>query len=287
ELEEEPELLEEPALEEELEPNEVLEDFGADDFTDTSDTLLDPEDLLDEYNDDALQSVDELLNELQQPEDSEYVESPDWTLDDLDDEIEEVEVDLGDDPLAEDTDSDLSLEDEILETESITPSEELEDYPELEIAEDQGAETQESTSNEGENVVSQTEKDLADSISKGADLSNFDEELDDEPHATADFDEAPIIDDNELLAVGDAEEFATKEEHNELGDDGEFAKDVSDFSDNDIDVLADEELDSELSPSQTEQELSQALSSSIDLNSLEDDFDDEPLIDCEFEHADS
>ncbi|TMS79559.1 hypothetical protein CWB65_19575, partial [Pseudoalteromonas sp. S554] len=54
-----------------------------------------------------------------------------------------------------------------------------------------------------------------------------------------------------------------------------------------IDVLADEELDSELSPSQTEQELSQALSSSIDLNSLEDDFDDEPLIDSEFEQSDS
>ena len=61
-----------------------------------------------------------------------------------------------------------------------------------------------------------TEKDLADSISKGADLGNFDEELDDEPHATADFDEAPIIDDNELLAVGDAEEFATKEDPSKI-----------------------------------------------------------------------
>ena len=56
-------------------------------------------------------------------------------MDDLDDDLDEEEIDLGDDPLAGDIQSnDLSSEDdELYEPEIITPSEELEEYPELEL----------------------------------------------------------------------------------------------------------------------------------------------------------
>ncbi|MDR9824043.1 hypothetical protein RCJ22_00300, partial [Vibrio sp. FNV 38] len=104
--------------------------------TDTSQSLLDPEDALEEYTDDTLKSVDELLNELHQATDDDYVETPDWPLDELDDDLEEIEVDLGDDPLASD-EADLTQDDESQEDELVTPSEELDEYPELELDDSQ------------------------------------------------------------------------------------------------------------------------------------------------------
>ena len=77
---------------------------------------------------------DDLLSELEQTGDEdEHV--PDWSMDDLNDELDEEEIDLGDDPLAGDIQSnDLSTDDdELYEPEIVTPSEELEEYPELEL----------------------------------------------------------------------------------------------------------------------------------------------------------
>ncbi|TMP65358.1 hypothetical protein CWB76_19155, partial [Pseudoalteromonas sp. S1609] len=84
ELEAEPELKSEPEL-----------DVGSEgDFTDTSSNLPDPEDALGEYNDENLDSVDDLLSELEQTSDD-YVEAPDWSVDGLDEQPEpEAELEL-------------------------------------------------------------------------------------------------------------------------------------------------------------------------------------------------
>ena len=146
---------------------------------------MDEEDLLDEYDDPALKSVDELLNELQQEDD--YVADPQWSsTDDLNDDIEEVEIDLGDDPLDEEgisSDIDLAAEDESPETEDITPSQELEEYPELELDYDD----MDSPQNEAELPLSQTEQDLANAMAGGQEIDNLEHDFDDEQLIEDDF----------------------------------------------------------------------------------------------------
>ncbi|TMS61668.1 hypothetical protein, partial [Pseudoalteromonas sp. S3173] len=94
ELEAVPEVAAEPELQAELEPEPEFDVGSEGDFTDTSSTLLDQEDALDEFNDENLESIDDLLSELEQPTDD-YVETPDWSVDGVDDELKaesELEV---------------------------------------------------------------------------------------------------------------------------------------------------------------------------------------------------
>ncbi|MBB1449424.1 hypothetical protein H5156_20325, partial [Pseudoalteromonas sp. SG41-6] len=317
EPEEEAALVEEPeektALVEEPEPVEEQ-----DDFSDTSETLLNPEDALEEYNDSELKSVDELLNELQQVEDESYVETPEWSTEDLDDEIEEVEVDLGDDPLADEAEPEPSLEDEILDTsnseELVESSEqELDDTPLLEADNQLPSHSDELESDNLEDDVkdispSQTEQDLASALSAGNDLDNLDDDFDDELLIDNDFAEL----DNELegaeeiqpLDLNDSQETALDEQtsataeplqEDDLDDDlliDELAEQGSELENElDDDELANtpptalneeiadlpENVDTDtkdVSVSQTEQDLANALAAESSLDSLEDDFDD-------------
>ncbi|MGO2374533.1 MAG: FimV/HubP family polar landmark protein, partial [Pseudoalteromonas prydzensis] len=160
------------SLVDELEAGSELADTDDDLFAQTSeessDELLDEDDLLEEYDDPSLKSVDDLLNELQQEDD--YVEPPQWSeVDELDDQIEEVEIDLGDDPLADEFD--LALEDEPLSADAVTPSVELDDYPELD---------DEANADSPELQLSQAEQDLADAMATGQDLDSLEQDFDDE-----------------------------------------------------------------------------------------------------------
>ncbi|HEA18144.1 MAG TPA: hypothetical protein ENH88_17205, partial [Pseudoalteromonas prydzensis] len=173
------------SLVDELEAGSELADTDDDLFAQTSeessDELLDEDDLLEEYDDPSLKSVDDLLNELQQEDD--YVEPPQWSeVDELDDQIEEVEIDLGDDPLADEFD--LALEDEPLSADPVTPSLELDDYPELELndveSEDNEPLDDESNADIPELQLSQAEQDLANAMAAGQDLDSLEQDFDDE-----------------------------------------------------------------------------------------------------------
>ncbi|MBB1430145.1 FimV/HubP family polar landmark protein [Pseudoalteromonas sp. SG43-4] len=305
ELEEEPELAEEPELKEEPE----LIDVTVDDFSDTSESLLDPEDALEEYTDDTLKSVDELLNELQQATDDDYIETPDWSLDELDDDLEEIEVDLGDDPLAGDDGSDLTKIEEQLDSDLITPSEELDEYPELELDDDHSLlenepsfEPQEPKENapSEENAValSQTEKDLANALSENANLDSLEDDFDDELLIDNDFSESEAkvedesFDDDLLQEINDGidsvEPVSIEEDTKPLNLD-----EVQETLESELpftpEELQGDDLDGEaqgVSSSQAEQDLSNALSENNDLDSLEDDFDDEILIEDDFSDLD-
>ncbi|MBB1424626.1 hypothetical protein H5200_22370, partial [Pseudoalteromonas sp. SG43-7] len=182
-----PELLDE--LGSELEG--LDDDLFAQTSEESSDDLLDEDDLLEEYNDPSLKSVDDLLNELQQEDD--YVEPPQWSdVDELNDDIEEVEIDLGDDPLADEElgdEFDLALEDEPLSNDTVTPSLELDDYPDLELDDeeiDSDAELADETELETSGAdtpelkLSQAEQDLANAMAGGHDLDSLEQDFDDE-----------------------------------------------------------------------------------------------------------
>jgi len=246
---------------------------------------MDEEDLLDEYDDPALKSVDELLNELQQEDD--YVADPQWSaIDDLNDDIEEVEIDLGDDPLDEEeisSDIDLAAEDESPEAEDVTPSQELEEYPELEL----DYEDMDSSHDEAELPLSQTEQDLANAMAGGQEIDNLEHDFDDEQLIEDDFISNEALED-EL----DVSESSSKLEQT-IAPEGNEAVDIVLNDESEIDALIDDPIegnepetsaqdevvdDTELQLSQAEQDLAEAMSANENSDTLEQDFDDEPLI---------
>ncbi|TMO70986.1 hypothetical protein CWC17_17735 [Pseudoalteromonas sp. S3785] len=172
------------------------------DFIDSSETLLDPEDAQDEYTDDTLKSVDELLSELEQATDEDYVENPDWALDDLDDDIEEVEVDLGDDPLdSKETPAnpllDTQPENEVVNdtlSDDIDFSDEKRDA--LDVTEQQQYLPDELLGDELDGEAtgmqpSQAEQDLANALS-GNELDSLEDDFDDELLIDNDFSELEL-----------------------------------------------------------------------------------------------
>ncbi|CAI87132.1 FimV/HubP family polar landmark protein [Pseudoalteromonas translucida] len=237
---------------------EEQDDFGdsiIEDYSDTSQTLLDPEDALEEYNDDNLKSVDELLNELQQAsDDEEYVEPPQWSVDDFND---VTEAELGDDPLGIEND-----ESELLADESVpdvaAPSEELDvdEYPELDLNDDAiltADEQQAFTPQElqGDNLdgdakgmaSSQAEQDLANSLLAGGNLDSLNDDFDDELLIENDFSELDSEQQNEdeLLAITSPPEVDTSNSSEQQLND-----DVSDDLLNEVDDIQIEQLNEEL-----------------------------------------
>ncbi|RZG07577.1 hypothetical protein EXT40_13535, partial [Pseudoalteromonas sp. CO133X] len=209
------------------------------DFSENSDDLLDDDDSLDEYDDPSLKSVDELLSEI--GEEEEYVAAPDWSIDEPNEDFEEVEIDLGDDPLAEEErvdDVDLDAEDEPLSQDMVTPSQELEEYPELEFDELEAGEVVDETTNETELTPSQAEQDLADSLA-AAGVDQLDDDFDDEILIDNEFTEDDLIDsDEENTQEGDnLLDLGTEHEQEQTLADKEPAStdDFSDISDDDID----------------------------------------------------
>ncbi|TMP47688.1 FimV/HubP family polar landmark protein, partial [Pseudoalteromonas sp. S1688] len=281
ELEAEPEVAAEPELEAEL-------DVGSeDDFTDTSSTLLDPEDAPDEYNDENFKSVDDLLSELEQTGDEDE-QVPDWSMDDLDDDLDEDEIDLGDDPLAGDIqNNDLSTDDdELYEPEIITPSEELEEYPELELDDElplSDEEHQSLTPQElqGDNLdgdatgmsPSQAEQDLANALSAGNDLDSLEDDFDDELLLNNEFSELDIEQalDNDISESADLTEQAADEQAVSSNDD---------FDDDQLDALAESsEFTDEQTNADREADLTQSpVSPESDMIS-DDELDDEFMAD--------
>ena len=249
----------ESALESEPElAAEEQDDFGdsiIEDYSDTSQTLLDPEDALEEYNDDNLKSVDELLNELQQAsDDEEYVEPPQWSVDDFND---VTEAELGDDPLGIEND-----ESELLADESVpdvaAPSEELDvdEYPELDLNDDAiltADEQQAFTPQElqGDNLggdakgmaSSQAEQDLANSLLAGGNLDSLNDDFDDELLIENDFSELDSEQQNEdeLLPITSPPEVDTSNSSEQQLND-----DVSDDLLNEVDDIQIEQLNEEL-----------------------------------------
>ncbi|PCC12347.1 FimV/HubP family polar landmark protein [Pseudoalteromonas sp. JB197] len=249
----------ESALESESElAVEEQDDFGdsiIEDYSDTSQTLLDPEDALEEYNDDNLKSIDELLNELQQAsDDEEYVEPPQWSVDDFND---VTEAELGDDPLGIEND-----ESELLADESVpdvaAPSEELDvdEYPELDLNDDAiltADEQQAFTPQElqGDNLdgdakgmaSSQAEQDLANSLLAGGNLDSLNDDFDDELLIENDFSELDSEQQNEdeLLAITSPPEVDTSNSSEQQLND-----DVSDDLLNEVDDIQIEQLNEEL-----------------------------------------
>ncbi|MBQ4864823.1 hypothetical protein J8L98_24365, partial [Pseudoalteromonas sp. MMG013] len=176
-----------------------------------------------------LQSVDELLNELDDQERN------DW-----DDELaDETEVDLGDDPLLEDVD--LSESEVFFEPDPVTPSIELESYPELAL-DTEPAETR--------LVSSETEQALSEAL-QGNDLveSSLDGDLDDEHDDTHDLSfadeehdtiEEPYDSDNTSLSdIETLPEFNEKDALESMGDEPE------ELSSSEFDALLDEARDEE------------------------------------------
>jgi pilus assembly protein FimV len=168
-----------------------LDDVERDDFSDTSPALLDAEDALEEYNDDNLKSVDELLNELQQVEDEEQaINAEQWQLDELDDDIEEVEVDLGDDPLAAEHEETAPLDEDLTAPE---PAQAQQDYTELALDDDHIVAGEEQSALLPEELQgddldgeakgmpsSQAEQDLANALLNEASLDSLEADFDDE-----------------------------------------------------------------------------------------------------------
>ena len=286
----EPELEAEPELEQDPEFDVESED----DFTDTSSTLLDPEDALDEYDGENFKSVDDLLNELEQTSEEDE-QLPDWSLDDLNDELDEDEIDLGDDPLAGDVqNNDLSTDDdELYEPEIVTPSEELEEYPELELDDElllSDEEQQSLTPEElqGDNLdgdatgmsPSQAEQDLANALSAGNDLDSLEEDFDDELLLDNEFSESSIDQDlnDEPL---ESEKLTEQAENASSHIENEQSVSTDDeFDDDQLDVLAESsEFTDEQTNADREADLTQSsVSPESDMIS-DDELDDEFMAD--------
>ncbi|TMP13559.1 FimV/HubP family polar landmark protein, partial [Pseudoalteromonas sp. S2893] len=257
----EPELVEEPELDADLLENT--------DFTDSSETLLDPEDAQEEYTDDTLKSVDELLNELQQATDEDYVENPDWALDDLDDDIEEVEVDLGDDPLDSQETPASPLLDTQPENDAVndTLSDDIDfsdDKPEtLDVTEQQQYLPDELLGDELDGDAtgmqpSQAEQDLANALS-GSELDSLEDDFDDELLIDNDFSEPELepkhtdgigADDNHAQVPSSLDELTDDESELDLSentdaDEGVFDDDLLqsvDELDDELNALLDEQV---------------------------------------------
>ncbi|TMP30037.1 hypothetical protein CWB98_23385, partial [Pseudoalteromonas rubra] len=144
--------------------DELLDEF-AEQLTHSSEEAQIPEPT-------QLQNVDELLEALEAEGDE------------FDADLEEdVEIDLGDDPLA-DEDIDLSEEEELTEIDLVTPSEELSSYPELQMDESEAEEI--SLDDDSESPISETERALAESLGQD-DASSLLDELDDDGEDVLDF----------------------------------------------------------------------------------------------------
>ena len=275
--------------ESETEPGlEAAPDVGSeDDLTDTSSTLLDPEDAPDEYDDENFKSVDDLLSELEVTGDEDE-QVPDWSMDDLDDDLDEEEIDLGDDPLAGDIQSnDLSSEDdELYEPEIITPSEELGEYPELELDDElplSDEEQQSLTPEElqGDNLdgdatgmsPSQAEQDLANALSAGNDLDSLEDEFDDELLLNNEFSELDI----EQALGNDISESA---DLTEQAADEQVVSSNDDFDDDQFDALTESaEFTDQQTNADREADLTQTSVPSESEMISDDELDDEFMAD--------
>ncbi|MGB1978036.1 MAG: FimV/HubP family polar landmark protein, partial [Pseudoalteromonas tetraodonis] len=255
--------------------------------TDTSSTLLDPEDAPDEYDDENFKSVDDLLSELEVTGDEDE-QVPDWSMDDLDDDLDEEEIDLGDDPLAGDIQSnDLSSEDdELYEPEIITPSEELGEYPELELDDElplSDEEQQSLTPEElqGDNLdgdatgmsPSQAEQDLANALSAGNDLDSLEDEFDDELLLNNEFSELDI----EQALGNDISESA---DLTEQAADEQVVSSNDDFDDDQFDALTESaEFTDQQTNADREADLTQTSVPSESEMISDDELDDEFMAD--------
>ncbi|MBB1419641.1 hypothetical protein H5187_20575, partial [Pseudoalteromonas sp. SG44-1] len=271
-----PELLDE--LGSELEG--LDDDLFAQTSEESSDDLLDEDDLLEEYNDPSLKSVDDLLNELQQEDD--YVEPPQWSdVDELNDDIEEVEIDLGDDPLADEElgdEFDLALEDEPLSNDTVTPSLELDDYPDLELDDeeiDSDAELADETELETSGAdtpelkLSQAEQDLANAMAGGHDLDSLEQDFDDELLIEDELitEDEPVAEDEPVVEDGlVAEDELTDALEDEYR--GDFATELEEPLEQ---SLSDDQLDDDFMADLTQTDFDALLSELAEPESLEID----------------
>ncbi|TMP14661.1 hypothetical protein CWC02_18075, partial [Pseudoalteromonas sp. S2721] len=255
-------------------------------FNEDSDEQLDEDDSLDEFDDPSLKSVDELLNEIGEEDD--YVEAPDWSIDEPEQDIEEVEIDLGDDPLADEdlTDEfDLTADEEPLQHDTVTPSQELEEYPELELDEAgfELDESDEDTSNELDEdaplQLSQAEQDLANSLAAGNELDQLDDDFDDEILLDNEFTEDDVLDPEDDLSDQSQSEGAT-ELTSEAPIDDEVADSQDELEEFPEFELDDIELDDAREAEQTLADIESNLADEVDLSELSDDeIDDDFMAD--------
>ena len=255
-------------------------------FNEDSDELLDEDDSLDEFDDPSLKSVDELLNEIGEEDD--YVEAPDWSIDEPEQDIEEVEIDLGDDPLADEdlTDEfDLTADEEPLQQDTVTPSQELEEYPELELDEAgfELDESDEDTSGELDEdaplQLSQAEQDLANSLATGNELDQLDDDFDDEILLDNEFTEDDILDPEDDLSDQSQSE-GTTELTSEAPIDDEVADSQDELEEFPEFELDDIELDDAVEAEQTLADIESNLADEADLSELSDDeIDDDFMAD--------
>ncbi|KPW04763.1 FimV/HubP family polar landmark protein [Pseudoalteromonas sp. P1-8] len=255
-------------------------------FNEDSDELLDEDDSLDEFADPSLKSVDELLNEIGEEDD--YVEAPDWSIDEPEQDIEEVEIDLGDDPLADEdlTDEfDLTADEEPLQQDTVTPSQELEEYPELELDEAgfELDESDEGTSSELDEdaplQLSQAEQDLANSLATGNELDQLDDDFDDEILLDNEFTEDDILDPDDDLSEQSQSE-GTTELTSEAPIDDEVADSQDELEEFPEFELDDIELDDAVEAEQTLADIESNLADEADLSELSDDeIDDDFMAD--------
>ena len=255
-------------------------------FNEDSDELLDEDDSLDEFDDPSLKSVDELLNEIGEEDD--YVEAPDWSIDEPEQGIEEVEIDLGDDPLADEdlTDEfDLTADEEPLQQDTVTPSQELEEYPELELDEAgfELDESDEDISNELDEdaplQLSQAEQDLANSLATGNELDQLDDDFDDEILLDNEFTEDDVLDPEDDLSDQSQSE-GTTELTSEAPIDDEVADSQDELEEFPEFELDDIELDDAVEAEQTLADIESNLADEADLSELSDDeIDDDFMAD--------
>ena len=252
-------------------------------FNEDTDDLLDDEDSLDEFDDPSLKSVDELLSEIGEDEDD-YIAAPDWSIDDEPQEdIEEVEIDLGDDPLADDqlTDEfDLGVEDEPLVQDTVTPSQELDEYPELEL-DDAGFESEDSIDEFQDDLSlqpSQAEQDLANSLAGGNELNQLEDDFDDELLLDNEFTEQDALEsEDDLTESNDAVGTSAESELATAADNSDNLESEAEFElDLDLDDI---ELEHE-DEADTIADIESEIVGSDDLTTLSDDeIDDDFMAD--------
>ncbi|MFC3033967.1 FimV/HubP family polar landmark protein [Pseudoalteromonas fenneropenaei] len=243
---------------------QLSEELNAQEFDEHFVDSSEPEE---EFDSAGLKSVEELLNELQQQEE-ELPVAPAWD-DPLDADVAEQEIDLGDDPLVEDID--LLQEEERIE-DAVTPSKELDDYPELELAAEESFNLDDLDERVADDTTLPEEPTLGElvDVDEGEeptlDLHEFD--LDNETPAALETSAEALEDD--LLADLDSDEFADEvllaEEETDTEEEAPVAEPKSE---DDEFAIADSQLE-ETSAEALEDDLLAALDS--------DEFADEVLL---------
>ncbi len=258
-------------------------------FHEDSDGLVDAEDNINEFDDPSLKSVDQLLSEIVEEDD--YVTSPDWSTAEPEAEVEEVEIDLGDDPLADEdlTDEyDLSIDEEPIQQETVTPSQELEEYPELELDESSVAlgssieQSSERLADDGAVQSSLAEQDLANSLAKGNELDQLEHDYDDDILIDNELSAGDVLESTDNLfdfSENEGTEKITSEESTVA--EGYDNQDDSDKSENLTEFELDEiELDDAAPTEQTIADIESNLADEVDLSELTDDeIDDDFMAD--------